>query len=434
MQQARYSSGRDFAVRGGAWKLLLQPTRNVGARQVARNSSTDSATSGVKTTMKAPIPIIPGNTKALSKQMKIYSQLSKARLSSLVVMTTSAGFLMAGTPIGWSGLAAVSLGTTLAACSANTFNQVYEIKTDSLMKRTRGRPLPRGKISKKHAIGWGVSTGVASAALLTFGANPVTAALGVGNILLYAGLYTPMKLRSEWNTWVGAIVGAIPPVMGYAAATGSLLTPEAGLLASTLFLWQFPHFFSLAWIHRNDYAAGGYKMVPVADAAGKRTAKLVERYSAYLIPVPLISSAMEITSYMFAVESIFINGYVYYLARKFSSEPNNKNAKAVFRSSLWYLPVMLTLMVYHSKHWGEGQDTDAQSMTEAKRKLKNACPHEILFNSEGSNATEHGDRNNSSVTASSATGQDSKVKASTAMLCPKIVSSVDTIKSVDQKR
>ena len=102
MQQARYSSGRDFAVRGGAWKLLLQPTRNVGARQVARNSSTDSATSGVKTTMKAPIPIIPGNSKALSKQMKIYSQLSKARLSSLVVMTTSAGFLMAGTPIGWS--------------------------------------------------------------------------------------------------------------------------------------------------------------------------------------------------------------------------------------------------------------------------------------------------------------------------------------------
>ena len=107
-----------------------------------------TATTTRATATKGPIPLIPGNSKALSKQVKIYSQLSKARLSSLVVMTTSAGFLMAGTPIGWSGLAAVSIGTTLAACSANTFNQVYEIKTDSLMNRTRGRPLPRNKISE----------------------------------------------------------------------------------------------------------------------------------------------------------------------------------------------------------------------------------------------------------------------------------------------
>ena len=373
-----------------------------------------TATTTRATATKGPIPLIPGNSKALSKQVKIYSQLSKARLSSLVVMTTSAGFLMAGTPIGWSGLAAVSIGTTLAACSANTFNQVYEIKTDSLMNRTRGRPLPRNKISRMHAAGWGVSTGVASAGLLALGANPMTAALGVGNILLYAGVYTPMKLHSEWNTWVGAIVGAIPPVMGYAAATGSLLTPEAGLLASTLFLWQFPHFFSLAWIHRKDYAAGGYKMVPVADPTGVRTAKLVERYTAYMIPLPLIASAMEITSYMFAVESIFINGYVYYLARKFSQESNNKNAKAVFKSSLWYLPLMLTLMVYHSKHWSTSTDVDAQSIHNAKKTLTNACPHEILFNSECSS------------------DEQSNNKTSSKTLCPKTVTSVDKFKSVEE--
>lgn len=401
------------------------------------NSNTSSNTNSVDATVSAratanygPIPLVPLNSKALRKQAKIYSQLSKARLSSLVVMTTSAGFLMAGTPISWSGLAAVSVGTTLAACSANTFNQVYEIKTDSLMKRTRGRPLPRNKISKMHAIGWGVSTGVASAGLLAAGANPVTAALGVGNILLYAGLYTPMKLRSEWNTWVGAIVGAIPPVMGYAAATGSLITPEAGLLASTLFLWQFPHFFSLAWIHRQDYAAGGYKMVPVADPTGIRTAKLVEKYSAYLIPLPLVASAMEITSYMFAVESIFINGYVYYLARKFAQESNNKNAKAVFKSSLWYLPLMLTLMVYHSKQWGESDDVDAKSINSAKKTLTNACPHEVLFNNDH-NSTEENNKSDVPVsTIITNASQDNNTNSNkSSKLCPKIMSNVDKIKS-----
>jgi heme o synthase len=318
----------------------------------------------------------------IGKQLKIYSQLSKARLSALVVMTTSAGFFMAGAPVGWTALAATCVGTTMAACSANTFNQVYEVKTDSLMNRTRGRPLPMGKISRAHATGWGVATGVASAGLLTLGANPLTAGLGILNIGLYAGIYTPMKLRSEWNTWVGAIVGAIPPVMGYAAVTGTIASPECALLASTLFLWQFPHFFSLAWIHKKDYANGGYKMVPVADPTGARTARLVERYAAYMIPLPIISSAMGVTSYMFAVESLVVNGYAYMLARKFAENPDKESARAVFKASLWYLPVMLSLMVFHSKNWKNDEPETPAIITSAKQTLKTACPHEAIYGAE----------------------------------------------------
>lgn len=323
----------------------------------------------------------PRGSMTIAKQLKIYSQLSKARLSALVVMTTSAGFFMAGAPVGWGTLAATCVGTTLAACSANTFNQLYEVKTDALMNRTRGRPLPMGKISRMHATVWGLGTGVASAGLLAMGAGPLVAGLGVFNIGLYAGVYTPMKLKSEWNTWVGAIVGAIPPVMGYAAVTGTVATPEAALLSSTLFLWQFPHFFSLAWIHKADYASGGYKMVPVADPTGVRTAQLVERYAAYMVPLPLAACAMDVTSYMFAVESIFINGYAYMLARNFANDPNKESARKVFKASLWYLPVMLTLMVYHSKTW-EQKKGDGMAILDAKSVLKEACPHEVMFSND----------------------------------------------------
>lgn len=341
----------------------------------------------------------------VGSQLRIYDELSKSKLSALVVMTTGAGFLMAGGPISWSALSAACIGTSLAASSANTFNQVWETKNDKLMKRTFKRPLPSGRISQSHALAWGATTGVASTAILAAGCNPLTAALGAFNIGLYALVYTPMKTRTEWNTWAGSVVGAIPPVMGWTAATGALMAPEAALVGTALFLWQFPHFFALSWRLRKDYARGGFKMIPCQDASGVRTADLVMKYSKYLAPLPVLSSVAGLTSYMFAVEGSLVNAYLLYLSSKFKAQPNDGNAKKVFMCSLWYLPVVLGCMVFHSKNWlsdeekakntawtasvlenrltsiidAYGPENVPQIIRETRAYLKGKCVHEVLW-------------------------------------------------------
>lgn len=192
---------------------------------------------------------------------RLYMQLSKYRLSALVMATTSAGYLAAGGPVDAVVLSCACLGTMLASSSANTFNQVLETSNDAQMKRTRNRPLPSGRISRSHALGWGTMSGAAGITVLAAGTNLLTAALGAANLFLYVGPYTLSKTRWELNTWVGSVVGAVPPLMGWAAATGGVLAVEPLLLGTYLFVWQFPHFFSLAWLHREDYARGGFAMV-----------------------------------------------------------------------------------------------------------------------------------------------------------------------------
>jgi len=285
--------------------------------------------------------------------LAIYAQLSKARLSSLVVLSSSAGFLLAGAPVAVDSLVGVSLGTAMCAAAANTFNQVYERNTDKLMKRTCARPLPAGKISRMHALTFGAVNAVAGTAVLGITCNPLTAGLGAANVALYALVYTPMKRISTWNTWVGAIVGGIPPLMGYAAATGTVASAEAAILGAGLFLWQFPHFFSLAWLSKRDYAAGGHKMIPCFDKTGASTAKLLTRYSMALSSLPLMSYSLGITSAMFPLESILFNGYLLYGAQRFKENPSMGNARRVFRASLWYLPVFMFLMVFHKNEWAD---------------------------------------------------------------------------------
>ena len=191
------------------------------------------------------------------------SELSKARLSALVVSTSSFGYLAAAVPISYSTLAAASLGTALCSSSASCLNQIFEQDRDARMKRTAKRPLVTKKVfSTNGAYALAATTGLAGGTTLYFGTDPITTALGVGNIAMYAGAYTFLKPRSEWNTWVGAIVGAVPPVMGYVAANdgSGLFDIEAAIIGGTLFLWQFPHFFALSWMHRRDYARGGFQV------------------------------------------------------------------------------------------------------------------------------------------------------------------------------
>jgi len=308
------------------------------------------------------------NAKLSTNNLVLYKELSKARLSALVVMTTSAGFLSAGSfafnsPDFLSSFISVSMGTALAAGAANTFNQVIEVNNDKLMKRTFTRPLPAGRISKAHALAWGTFATCSSGVILYGGTTPLTTALGLGNIALYALPYTLSKTRSEINTWVGAIVGAIPPVMGYTAATQcgveGLYSPETLTLGSLLFLWQFPHFFSLAWVHRKDYARGGFQMVPVNDPNGTRTAELIWNYSLYLLPVPILAAVCDVTSSMFAIEGTILTGYLLKLAHDFKQDRSDEKARKIFFCSLWYLPLLLILLVYHSKSWLSAEETES---------------------------------------------------------------------------
>ena len=314
-------------------------------------------------------------------------------------MTTSAGYLAAGGPIAWVPFASVCVGTMLAAGSANTWNQLIERENDKRMKRTFMRPLPSGRATPQFAIGWGVASAGASAAMLGMGTTGLTAALGMGNLALYALPYTLSKTRSEINTWVGAVVGAVPPMMGWAAATGCnleqlLTSPDALLLASTLFLWQFPHFFALSWVHRKDYARGGFQMVPCQDPTGQRTASLIMRYSAYLAPLPLVATAMGVTGSMFALEGSLLNAYLLYLSQKFYRQRTDEHARAVFRCSLWYLPVLLGGFVFHNKNWStlkqseeveNGGEMGVEEENELRRfvaaaraKLSKVCIHEFM--------------------------------------------------------
>lgn len=335
--------------------------------------STDAHAAAAASVAAAAAPALPlVANPAPSDYVTATLELSKARLSALVVVTTTAGFLTAGGPVSYPTLAAAAAGTALCSSSASTLNQIFEMERDKKMKRTRHRPLVRGVVTPQTAAALATATGLGGGSMLALGTDPVTASLGIGNIALYAGLYTYMKPRSELNTWVGAVVGAVPPVMGWTAATGgSLWDLEAALLGGTLFLWQFPHFFALSWMHRTDYARGGFQMVPVndVDTNGDRTAALINRYTWYMSSIPLVSSVLGATSSMFAVEGIALNAYALYVAKRFDRDRTNANARKVFLTSLWYLPCLMTLFILHSRRWKEPIDGEVKD-AEATREME----------------------------------------------------------------
>ena len=181
---------------------------------------------------------------------------------------------------------------------------------------------------------------------LSLQTNNLTAGLGAANIALYAAVYTPLKVVSVANTWVGALVGAIPPLMGWTAATGQL-DPGAMVLGATLYLWQMPHFMALAWMCREDYARGGYSMLSKFDPTGRRTAACALRNCVYLLPVGMLAAALGLTTNAFAYEAAFITGAMTVTAAAFYSSPTNVAARTLFRASLLHLPLFMAALLIH---------------------------------------------------------------------------------------
>ena len=291
-----------------------------------------------------PPPTTPG------AWFSVYMELSKSRLSGLVVMTTAAGHVMAPDAICPATTGAVLGGTFLCAASANSFNQIIEIPYDALMARTKLRPLPSERISPAHATAWASAAGLTGIGTLALGTNPITAVLGGGTLALYTLVYTPMKRTTHLNTWVGSVVGALPPLMGWTAGGGSLASPEAAVLFSALFLWQMPHFLALAWLYRADYAQGGYRMLSLGDTSGSRTAGACMEYSVYLALLPPACWAAGVTSCMFPLESIGFNGVFLLAAYRFYSHSSSQaHARRLFLASLAYLPVMFACLLLHQR-------------------------------------------------------------------------------------
>lgn len=321
-------------------------------------------------------PYRPVQVLTLKRLLGVYVQLSKSRLTVLVVLTAMSSVALSPLPTSVPVLLATALGTALCSASANTLNQIQEVPFDAQMARTRNRPLVRHAISPLHAAGFALVTGVSGPMILWTCTNATTALLGAGTIMLYAGVYTYLKRRSVVNTWVGAVVGALPPLMGWTACQGHLLpsdsypvhfflpsfllpseiaslpaelanNPLAPLaLFIVLFSWQFPHFNSLSHLVRSSYAQAGYHMLSVSNPALNTVVAL--RHALLLIPVCSILIPLSgLTTWMFAVTSFLPNTICARYAWAFWRRGGEKEARKLWYACLWQLPVIMGLMMVH---------------------------------------------------------------------------------------
>jgi protoheme IX farnesyltransferase len=276
----------------------------------------------------------------------VYAELGKARLSMMVVITAAVGFVLAsGAAVDWLGLLATSAGTLLAALGANAWNQCVEVERDRRMERTRNRPLPAGRISPRHAQAFALLSGLAGPALLLFTTNALTAGLAMGCLLIYVLAYTPLKPISPLNTLVGAVCGALPPMLGWTAVTGQL-DLGAWILGAILFVWQIPHFLALAWLYRADYARGGFRMLPMVDPDGGLTCNVALLYSAALLPLCLLLSYFGLTGAAFAYGATLLGAGLVALALRLYHLRTRSEARRLFLASIIYLPLLLIVLVW----------------------------------------------------------------------------------------
>lgn len=283
--------------------------------------------------------------------LKSYLELGKARLSTMVVITTAVGYIVAARQTAnfrWDVLLWTCLGTFLAALGASAFNQVIEAPRDARMNRTRKRPLPMHYLSRMHALYFALLGSIAGVAILCPTSNGLTASLCTANILIYVLVYTPLKPLTSANTLIGAVVGGIPPMMGWAAA-GGRLDAGAWLLGSILFAWQIPHFLALAWMYREDYARGGYKMLPVIEPSGRLTGLLAMLYSLALIPLAVSLLLLGIAGPLFAGGATFLGLALFAFALQLARHKTRQNARHLFLASVAYLPLLMTLLVLDAR-------------------------------------------------------------------------------------
>ncbi len=236
------------------------------------------------------------------------------------------------------------VGTGLIASGTAALNQWYEREADRHMRRTQMRPLPSGRLSPDQALWFGIVLAIAGGLELGFGVNWLASILGISTLMMYLFLYTPLKQKTWWSTTVGAFPGAMPPLIGYAAAADRL-TADAWVLYAILFLWQFPHFYAIAWMYREDYSRAGIKMLPVVEPDGESTSRQILIYSLLLIPISLLPKWMGMTGSIYTAGALALGLLFLYSGVRVSLDRTKLRARRVLLASVIYLPVLYCLMV-----------------------------------------------------------------------------------------
>lgn len=278
--------------------------------------------------------------------MRPYIELTKPRITWLILMSTGVGYLFGAKIGGWHlwTLLHTIIGTGLIASGTAALNQWYEREADAKMRRTQARPLPSGRLSAPAALVFGIAISALGFAELALGVNLLTALLGLFTLASYLFVYTPLKQRSPHSTTIGAIPGAMPPLIGYAAASGTL-TAEAWILFAILFLWQFPHFYAIAWMYREDYERAGIRMLPVVKPDGESTARQIALYSLALLPISIVPKLLAMTGDVYVIGALAIGGYFLWSTLNIVRDRTRLQARKVLLASIVYLPILYGLMV-----------------------------------------------------------------------------------------
>jgi protoheme IX farnesyltransferase len=286
-----------------------------------------------------------GQRTGLAERALVWLALTKPRLNLLVLATTIAGlYLAAPGRVGAALLLHTLVGTALVAGGAAALNQVWEHETDSRMRRTRGRPVPTGRIGIRQGAWFGVVLAAVGLAELAVWTTPMAAVVAGATLASYVLVYTPLKTRTSLATLVGAVPGALPPLIGWAAATGEITLP-ALVLFGIVFCWQMPHFLALAWMYRDDYRSARIPLLPVAEPDGRRTGRQALVYAAALWPVSLMPAAVGLAGVPYSAVATLLGGAFIALSATFARERSTASARRLFLASILYLPLLLGALV-----------------------------------------------------------------------------------------
>ena len=281
----------------------------------------------------------------VTRRLADYVALTKPRLNALVVASSAAGYYLgARMPIDVVDMAQAVAGTALVAAGAAALNQFAERDTDAMMRRTQTRPLPARHLTPFDAFMFGLVLSAAGLAVLALTVTIMAAALAFATLVVYLGVYTPMKRRTPWSALVGAVPGALPPLIGWSASHGHIAAGGAALFA-IVFLWQIPHFMAIAWLCRDDYGKAGLPMLPVLDPDGRRTGRTAVGYAVALVPASLVPWAIGMTGLWYAAAGVALGVGLVWLAVRFATRRNDVTARALFLGSIVYLPILWIVMI-----------------------------------------------------------------------------------------
>ncbi len=283
---------------------------------------------------------------ARTSRAMAYIALTKPDVSFLVVLTTLAGFYLGSRgAVDWLRMVQTVLGTTFVAAGTSALNHYVERASDAFMRRTAARPLPSGQLRPIEALLFGISLVIAGAVYLAFTAGARASLLAIFTSASYLGIYTPLKKRTTLATAIGAIPGAMPPLIGWVAAGGSL-DIGAWMLFGIMCLWQFPHFFAIAWMYREDYSRAGIKMLPVVDPTGRATFRLIIGAALLLLPMSALPVFMGLAGVRYFFGAVVLNLLLIQLCLWASASRTNARAKWLMHATVLHLPLLLGLMMY----------------------------------------------------------------------------------------